>query len=118
MAGSIAYGTSRRARLAGITVGGKTGTAQVASSDRVAEEDADRPEHLRNHAWFIAVAPIDDPGDRPRGLRGTRRLRRGGGIAHRRPTVMAEYFGAEVAYREIVVPVTTETTGGEGAAQR
>ncbi len=61
MAGSVAYGSSWRARLPTIAVGGKTGTAQVASSARVAANDEDRPEHLRNHAWFVAVAPIDDP---------------------------------------------------------
>lgn len=61
MAGSVAYGSSWRARLPTVVVGGKTGTAQVASAARVAEEDEDRPEHLRNHAWFVAAAPIDDP---------------------------------------------------------
>lgn len=61
MAGSVAYGSSWRARLPTVAVGGKTGTAQVASAARVAEDDADRPVHLRNHAWFVAAAPIDDP---------------------------------------------------------
>ncbi|HJO03230.1 MAG TPA: penicillin-binding protein 2 [Acidobacteriota bacterium] len=61
MAGSVAYGSSWRARHPTVAVGGKTGTAQVASTARVAAEDEDRPEHLRNHAWFVAAAPIDDP---------------------------------------------------------
>lgn len=61
MRGSVQYGTSARARLAPIAVGGKTGTAQVASAENVAEEDEDRPEHLRNHAWFVGVAPVDNP---------------------------------------------------------
>ncbi len=61
MAGSVAYGSSWRARLPTVTVGGKTGTAQVASAARVAANDADRPEHLRNHAWFVAAAPVDNP---------------------------------------------------------
>ena len=61
MAGSVAYGSSWRAQLPTVDVGGKTGTAQVASSARVAENNEDRPEHLRNHAWFVAAAPIDNP---------------------------------------------------------
>lgn len=113
MAGSIAYGTSRRARLDGITVGGKTGTAQVASSDRVAEENADRPEHLRNHAWFIAVAPIDDPE-----IALAVFVEHGGsGGAVASPIggqILAAYFGAEIAYRKITVPATAEPTVGEG----
>jgi penicillin-binding protein 2 len=61
MSGSVQYGTARRSRMASVPSGGKTGTAQVASSDNVAEEDADRPERLRNHAWFVGIAPVDEP---------------------------------------------------------
>lgn len=61
MRGSVAYGTSGRARLADLAIGGKTGTAQVASSENVAADNADRPEFLRNHAWFVGLAPIDEP---------------------------------------------------------
>jgi len=113
MAGSIAYGTSRRARLEGVTVGGKTGTAQVASSTRVAEEDADRPVHLRNHAWFIAVAPLDDPE-----IAIAVFMEHGGsGGAVASPIggqLLAEYFGAEIAYREVPVPATADPGAGEG----
>lgn len=55
-------GTARRARIRGIDVSGKTGTSQVASRARLASsKDADRPEHLRNHAWFIGYAPRVNP---------------------------------------------------------
>ena len=55
-------GTARRARIRGIDVSGKTGTSQVASRARLAASgDADRPEHLRNHAWFIGYAPRVNP---------------------------------------------------------
>lgn len=117
MAGSVAYGTSRRASIEGVQVGGKTGTAQVASADRVAEEDADRPEHLRNHAWFVAVAPIDDPE-----IAIAVFMEHGGsGGAVASPIggqLLAAYFGTEVAYRQVPVPTTTETTVGEGAGQQ
>jgi penicillin-binding protein 2 len=61
MTGSVAFGSSRRARLETVPVAGKTGTAQVASAENVARDNEDRPEFLRNHAWFVGVAPIDDP---------------------------------------------------------
>jgi penicillin-binding protein 2 len=53
-------GTSRRAHNPDIEFGGKTGTAQVASSDAAGPEE-DRPEQLRSHAWFVGIAPIDNP---------------------------------------------------------
>ena len=113
MAGSVSYGTSRRALIEGVPVGGKTGTAQDASSDRVAEEDEDRPEHLRNHAWFVAVAPIDDPE-----IAIAVFMEHGGsGGAVASPIggqLLAAYFGTEVAYREVPVTETTETAAIEG----
>jgi penicillin-binding protein 2 len=57
-----AGGTGGRARLRGIDVSGKTGTSQVASRKAIAESrDEQRPEHLRNHAWFIGYAPKVNP---------------------------------------------------------
>jgi penicillin-binding protein 2 len=56
------HGTAGRARLEGISVAGKTGTAQVASRQRIsASADQNRPEHLRNHAWFVGFAPRVNP---------------------------------------------------------
>jgi penicillin-binding protein 2 len=56
------HGTAARARLEGIVVSGKTGTSQVASRSRIsASVDDRRPEHLRNHAWFIGYAPRVNP---------------------------------------------------------
>jgi penicillin-binding protein 2 len=55
-------GTAGRARVEGIAVAGKTGTAQVASRTRIrASADERRPEHLRNHAWFVGFAPRVNP---------------------------------------------------------
>ena len=55
-------GTAGRARLHGVSVSGKTGTVQVASRSRILEVlDENRPQELRNHAWFIGFAPSSDP---------------------------------------------------------
>ena len=53
-------GTARRAANLAYDFGGKTGTAQVASSGAAGPEQ-DRPEELRNHAWFVGIAPVDAP---------------------------------------------------------
>ncbi|HEY5996808.1 MAG TPA: penicillin-binding protein 2, partial [Candidatus Deferrimicrobiaceae bacterium] len=55
------YGTAGIAKLPGIAVGGKTGTAQVAQmkGERIKSEDL--PYNLRDHAWFAGFAPVDDP---------------------------------------------------------
>jgi penicillin-binding protein 2 len=55
------YGTGGAAKLPGITVGGKTGTAQVASVKGKMIKSEDLPYQIRDHAWFVAFAPVDDP---------------------------------------------------------
>ena len=57
------HGTGKKAGIEGVVVAGKTGTAKV-----VAMEKGDRkgkeehiPEAMRDHAWFVAIAPADDP---------------------------------------------------------
>jgi penicillin-binding protein 2 len=55
-------GTARKAAIPGIEVCGKTGTAQVvkeAAGARTKEENL--PERYRDHGWFIAFAPGDNP---------------------------------------------------------
>ncbi|MBL7661281.1 penicillin-binding protein 2 [bacterium] len=50
------HGTGHKAQIQGLRIGGKTGTAQVASLGK---------EHLgkefQDHAWFVAFAPVDNP---------------------------------------------------------
>lgn len=50
-------GTGKKARVAGMDVGGKTGTSQVVSLG----ESNKASRASRDHAWFIAFAPVDDP---------------------------------------------------------
>jgi len=56
-------GTARSvAKDAHFRTGGKTGTAQVYQLKAGKKGDQSNiPEHLRDHAWFIAFAPVDAP---------------------------------------------------------
>ena len=55
-------GTGGRARVEGTTVAGKTGTAQVVRLEQYEGlEDDEIPVKFRDHAWFGAFAPVDDP---------------------------------------------------------
>jgi penicillin-binding protein 2 len=53
-------GSSRRAQSDEFAMGGKTGSAQVASLEATGPAET-RPEELQTHAWFVGVAPVDDP---------------------------------------------------------
>ena len=52
-------GTGRAAQLPNIKVCGKTGTAQVASTDRT--KGAKLKSAMANNAWFVGFAPMDSP---------------------------------------------------------
>jgi penicillin-binding protein 2 len=55
-------GTGSRAKVPGVRVAGKTGTVQVVSLDRVRGlAESEIPLRFRDHAWFAAFAPADDP---------------------------------------------------------
>ena len=56
-------GTGRRARLKNVVVSGKTGTAQVVSMKGPKEINPDEeiPYSFRDHAWFVAFAPYENP---------------------------------------------------------
>lgn len=53
----VAAGTGKAARLPGIEVGGKTGTAQVVGQGQVVSKGR----KTEDHAWFICFAPVEAP---------------------------------------------------------
>jgi penicillin-binding protein 2 len=55
-------GTGSKAQIPGFGVSGKTGTAQVVRSKELSDlEEEDIPYKFRDHAWFVAFAPYDNP---------------------------------------------------------
>lgn len=61
----VVYGkraTARKVAIKGLTIAGKTGTAQVVSLSRSKGlKDDEIPYMERDHAWFTAFAPAEDP---------------------------------------------------------
>ena len=55
-------GTGHAARIDGIVVAGKTGTAQVVKEAQGARtKETALPNRYRDHGWFMAFAPLDHP---------------------------------------------------------
>ncbi len=44
-----------------VEIAGKTGTAQVISLDKNRRKAKDTPYEFRDHAWFVAFAPVEEP---------------------------------------------------------
>lgn len=55
------HGTGKRARLPGIEVAGKTGTAQVVKMGKERVKSSQLPWQFRDDAWFIGYAPAEAP---------------------------------------------------------
>ncbi|MEN8200647.1 MAG: penicillin-binding protein 2 [Thermodesulfobacteriota bacterium] len=55
-------GTARKLKIKGLTIGGKTGTAQVVRLKQYRHlKEEDIPYKYRDHAWFTCYAPAEDP---------------------------------------------------------
>ena len=54
---------ARRIHIPGLSIAGKTGTAQVValSDDDAKKKDEEIPYRFRDHAWFAAFAPAEAP---------------------------------------------------------
>jgi penicillin-binding protein 2 len=59
LADVVTRGTATRAKSSMVTIAGKTGTAQVAALRTGPEENI--PKKFRDHAWFVAFAPVESP---------------------------------------------------------
>ena len=59
LADVVKVGTATRAKSSLVTIAGKTGTAQTAALRTGPEKDI--PKKFRDHAWFVAFAPVDSP---------------------------------------------------------
>jgi len=59
LAGVVTEGTGGRAKSSIVTIAGKTGTAQTAALRTGPEKDI--PKKFRDHAWFVAFAPVENP---------------------------------------------------------
>ncbi len=59
LADVVTKGTATKAKSSMVTIGGKTGTAQVAALRTGPEESI--PKKFRDHAWFVAFAPVESP---------------------------------------------------------
>lgn len=59
LVGVVRHGTGKQAFLPEVEVAGKTGTAQVVSTEK--EQTGKHLRRFQNHAWFVAYAPAGHP---------------------------------------------------------
>ena len=59
LASVVKEGTARRVQSSLVSIAGKTGTAQVVALRSGPQKSI--PKEYRDHAWFVAYAPVDNP---------------------------------------------------------
>jgi penicillin-binding protein 2 len=57
----VSEGTGKRAQSKLVQIAGKTGTAQSVGGRFQKTEGEEVPKQFRDHAWFVAYAPANDP---------------------------------------------------------
>ena len=93
---TVSRGTGKAARLAGIDVAGKTGTAQ-------------NP-HGEDHAWFMCYAPADDPEVAVAVI-----VENAGNGSTEAAPVAGTWLAAYFTETGLLVPEATDTTGQDGS---
>jgi penicillin-binding protein 2 len=63
LAAVVTKGTAQRAKSDMVSIAGKTGTAQVVALKPDGDKDKNKelPKEFRDHAWFVAFAPVEHP---------------------------------------------------------
>lgn len=61
LADVVREGTATRAKSSIVSIAGKTGTAQTTALGKEKKPEAEIPKKFRDHAWFVAFAPVDSP---------------------------------------------------------
>ncbi|MGA6828194.1 penicillin-binding protein 2 [Nitrospira sp. NS4] len=61
LADVVTEGTATRAKSSIVAIAGKTGTAQTTALAKEKKAEKDIPKKFRDHAWFVAFAPVESP---------------------------------------------------------
>ena len=107
LADVVTKGTATKAKSSLVTIGGKTGTAQVAALRTGPEENI--PKKFRDHAWFVAFAPVESPKIAVAVL--AEHMGHGGAVA---APLAKEVIETYMKLTPQVPAVTSEPTGGNG----
>ncbi|OGL61098.1 MAG: penicillin-binding protein 2 [Candidatus Tectomicrobia bacterium RIFCSPLOWO2_12_FULL_69_37] len=112
-------GTAKKAALADVIVSGKTGTAQTVRlnlTGRKAKPE-DLPRKFRDHGWFVAFAPFDDP-KIAIAILGEHTGKAGSSFAPLARDLIAFYLGVPVQPPQTVASAPGRTRPAQAAATR
>ncbi len=108
-----AHGTARRVKIKGLTIAGKTGTAQVVKLSRHKHLKEDEiPYEERDHAWFTCFVPAENPEIAvtvlvEHGMHGS------SGAGPIAKAVIEQYYKERLAEEDKPEPVTADPQVGE-----